>query len=710
MLLGMSLEDERPHVLPCYLHGSSRLGLVAAAALSFGCSQSAPVHTKDAVATGTTQVMMSFDRSADFYSAPFPSDELRADGGVDLSAFPNPNAAPLMTEAIGLASQTSAFGASAGVFFETTAAVDPTSLPDLAGSTQRGASAFIVGIDPTKPDYLKQYPVHAVFAPDATTSGPFGTTNMLSLVPLQGYPLGAATAYAAVVTTAVKDMTGAPLVASPVVATIAARTAPSGMSAAAMPTYAAALAALTKLGIGPAQIAGLAAFTTQDPTAQTAAFRKAILALPLPAPDAPFVQTAVFDEYCVYMSTLKMPDYQAGTPPFASAGGGWAVDSSGNPAVQRYEEAQIYVTVPRQTIPSAGFPVALFVRTGAGGTVPITDRGTQGTADGPPLVPGTGPALFFARAGFAGVSIDGPLDGLRDDGNTDEDYTIFNIGNPLALRDNIRESAIELSLQAHILRTLSFDVSECPGARTEYGFAEMSFDVSHFPIMGHSMGATILPLAAALEPAFTSVILSGAGSSWIENVLYKEQPLNVKPALEFLLQYDVAHGQFMTENDPALSLFQWAIESADPQMYDYRIINDPVAGAVPRPVLMIQGIVDHYILPDIANATTLTLGLDLAGAELDQSSQEPAGQTLVSTLLPLIGRSNLSYPVSNNLQTPGGAVTGVLVQAPGDGILDGHEVVFQTDGPKHQYQCFLESTLAGTPTVEAPASVDAGCL
>jgi hypothetical protein len=688
---------------------SLRLGLLAAAVLASGCSQSKTAHTADSIPT--TQVMMSFDRSAGFYSAPFPSDDLHtATGTIDLSAFPNPNAAPLMTEATALASETGGFGCSSGVFFETTAPVDPTSLPDLDGSMKPGASAFIVGVDPTKADYLKAYPVHAGFAPDMTTSGPFGVPNLLSLVPLQGYPLGPATTYAAVVTTSVKDANGAPLTASPVVATMAAGTAPSAMNPAAMPTYTAALAALAKLGIGASRIAGLAAFTTEEPTAQTALFQKAILALPLPAVDAPFVQTAVFDEYCVYMSTLKMPDYQAGVPPFTSGGGGWAVDDAGSPLVQRNEEAQIYVTVPRRTIPAAGFPTALFIRTGAGGTIPITDRGTQGTTNGPPLVPGTGPALFFARAGFAGVSIDGPLDGLRDDGDSDEDYTIFDIGNPLALRDNVRESAIELILQAHILPTISFDVSECPSARSQYGSSEMSFDLSHLTIMGHSMGATILPLAAALEPAFTSIILSGSGSSWIENVLYKEDPLSVKPALEFLLQYDVAHQQVMTENDPALSVFQWAIESADAQVYDYRIINDPIAGAAPRPVLMFQGIVDHYILPDIANATTLTLGLDLAGAELDQSSQEPAGQTLISSLLPIIGRGNVAYPVSNNLSAPGGAVTGVLVQAPGDGIEDGHEVVFQTDGPKHQYQCFLESTLTGTPRVPAPADLDAGCF
>jgi hypothetical protein len=687
------------------------LGLTALACACSKSSSGAAGTTTDTIPPGNTLVMMTFDRSADFYSTPFPSDDLlNADGTADLSAFPNPDDALLITQAIALASEAGGFACSAGVFFETTGAVDPSSLPTLATSSTPAATTFVIGIDPSAPDYLKRYPMQVTFVGDARSNGPFGVANMLSLVPVQGYPLRASAKYAAVVTTGVKDAGGAALAVSPAVRALAAGTAPSGMKSGAQTTYALALAALAKAGVKATDVAGLAAFTTGDPTAQSVVFQKAIMALPLPAPDAPFTQTEMFDEYCVYQSTIKIPDYQAGTPPFLTEGGGWATDSSGNPVVQRNEEARVIVTVPRATIPDAGFPLALFVRTGGGGDFPLVDRGPQGVTNGPPLVPGTGPALYFARAGFAGISFDGPLGGLRNTTNANEDFTIFNINNALAIRDNIRQSAIELMLEAHIVPTISFDVSDCPGAQDRHGVKEVSFDVSHLAIMGHSMGATILPLAVALEPAYASVILSGAGASWIQNLLYKQLPLAVAPAIEAFLQYDSANGQVLTEHDPALSLFQWAIESADPQVYDYRIIDDPIAGAAPRPVLMFQGIVDHYILPDIANATTLTLGLDLAGQELDDDPQEPAGQTLISSLLPLVGRGAISYPVAGNLTSAtGGNVTGVLVQAPGDGIEDGHEVVFQTDPPKHQYQCFLASTLTGSPRVPAPASSDAGC-
>ena len=43
------------------------------------------------------------------------------------------------------------------------------------------------------------------------------------------------------------------------------------------------------------------------------------------------------------------------------------------------------------------------------------------------------------------------------------------------------------------------------------------------------------------------------------------------------------------------------------------------------------------------------------------------------------------------------------------GIEDAHEVVFQTEPPKYQYRCFLESFLNGVPRVPAPGGLDDAC-
>src|SRR5215468_249240 len=115
------------------------------------------------------------------------------------------------------------------------------------------------------------------------------------------------------------------------------------------------------------------------------------------------------------------------------------------------------VTVPRAPMPANGFPLVTLVRAGAGGDRPLVDRGVQGMTGGPPLVPGSGPAQEFTRVGYAGVQVDGPLGGLRNITHGDEQFLIFNVFNIAALRDNIRESALELAVFSAVLDTLHID-------------------------------------------------------------------------------------------------------------------------------------------------------------------------------------------------------------------------------------------------------------
>src|SRR4029077_20554202 len=120
-------------------------------------------------------------------------------------------------------------------------------------------------------------------------------------------------------------------------------------------------------------------------------------------------------------------------------------------------------------MPTAGYPIVVFSRTGGGGERPLADRGGQGMTGGAALVPGTGPALTFAAAGFAGSSIDGPHGGLRNVTHDDEQFLMFNVNNPVAMRDNVRQSAAELVLQAHLLEDVRIDASDCPGVTTTSG-------------------------------------------------------------------------------------------------------------------------------------------------------------------------------------------------------------------------------------------------
>ena len=51
----------------------------------------------------------------------------------------------------------------------------------------------------------------------------------------------------------------------------------------------------------------------------------------------------------------------------------------------------------------------------------------------------------------------------------------------------------------------------------------------------------------------------------------------------------------------------------------------------------------------------------------------------------------------------------MVVQHAEDGVEDGHEAAFQTEPPKQQYRCFLQSFAKGTPRVPKGVASDPGC-
>jgi hypothetical protein len=641
---------------------------------------------------------MQFDRSAGFYSAPFPSDDLRqADGSINISGFPNPNNVNLIAQALALIkSDAHGFGVASGVFFALSDDINPN-LPSVTDSMASDAAIFLWDVD-----RAQRVPVHIVFTSDG---GPFGAPHLLTILPVQGIPLRASAMYAAVIRRQLPNQpAGQLLTVAPEMTQLLSGTVPNGMSQAAFLSYQKAIAALRAANIPDSDLAGLAVFTTDDPTATLAQFRTDMMSRPMPMPDSPWVPHEIFDNYCVYQTTIPMLDYQQGTPPYSYMGGNWALQSDGMPVAPHPMECNLYVTIPRSPMPTAGYPTAVFVRTGGGGNRPLVDRGPQLGDNLPPITPGTGPALYFAMSGFAGAQVDGPLGGLRNPWNDDEQYLIFNVNNAAALRDNVRESALELTFMPYILANLSLDTSACPGAA-----ATSKFDTSHLALMGHSTGSEIATLALAAEPKYRIGILSGAGGSWIENIMYKELPENVRPLADLDLGY-TAIGRDLTEYDPILSLVQWAAEPADDQVYTHQVIQEPTLGAAPRHILMEQGIVDHYILPPIALSESVPLGLDLGGPALDAQNPALSMYTHLMDVLPLTGHGMINLPASGNVSLQGGtSVTGVVVMHPQDQYEDGHEVVFQTDPPKHQYRCFLLSYLQGVPVVLPDAAADAPC-
>lgn len=114
---------------------------------------------------------------------------------------------------------------------------------------------------------------------------------------------------------------------------------------------------------------------------------------------------------------------------------------------------------------------------------------------------------------------------------------------------------------------------------------------------------------------------------------------------------------------------------------------------------MFQGITDTYILPPIANAMSLALGLDLGGPGIESSDPESAVFAPLAPLLALGGRATRELPVRDNAGPTGDAVTAVVVQHREDGVEDGHEIMFQLDSAQRQYVQFLASWARGDAVV-----------
>ncbi len=593
-----------------------------------------------------------------FWDSPLPSQHRFADG-LDLSGFPNPDDVGFVNDLKGMGPLWGA-GTSSAITFRLEQAVEEEALPSFARSVEPGSAIFLIGLEGD--DLGVRLPIDVHYEVDA---GPFGAPNLLSLLPLQGRPMRPGSRYAAVITRSLTSLGGERFGHNPALLELAGA--------------AEAAEQLAVWGLPTEEIAGLAVFTTQDPRAQLQAVLEDLRSRAVPEPTEPWTQVESFDDYCALRSMLDMPNYQQGEPPFETEGGTWAWDGDA-PIWQGDEPSRIFVTVPRGPMPAGGWPTVVFVRTGGGGDRPLIDRGVR-DEDGLVAIPGSGLARDFAAAGFAGVQVDGPHGGPRNATGGDEQFLMFNVSNPGAMRDNVRQSAVELARLPDVLEGLS--LPNCDGSPLE-------LDTSKLALFGHSMGATIGPLVVGAEPRYGAMILSGAGGSWIHNIVHKLSPLDVRPLAEAMLGYP-QRGRSLHEHDPSLSLLQWAGESADPPVWGADV------QAAGTHVLMEQGIVDTYILPPMANAASLSLGLVLAGGSLDAEDERLADLVPLAELLPLVGGAEVSLPFA------GKAATRAVVQSLEDPIEDGHEVVFQLEEPRARVRCFLEGFAVGdVPSVGCP--------
>jgi hypothetical protein len=331
-------------------------------------------------------------------------------------------------------------------------------------------------------------------------------------------------------------------------------------------------------------------------------------------------------------------------------------------------------------MPDDGYPLVLYAAGAEGKARQVVDRTAIDADPDEGLGPaGEGPAKIYAARGVAALGFVAPLTWERNPSGDGGLLDFWNVANLGAFRDNIRQGILDFTTLIAIAKTLSFDAALCPGAITPQG--SIRFDASKLVIHGHSTGSTIGSAVIALEPAPIGAVLSGAGGSWIYNVVMAEAPLEMKTIAGVLL--GLHKPDEVDVFDPSITLFQTALESIEVMDWGRVTIESPLNGRASKDILLIEGVVDSYHFPRMVNAYGMSVGLDLVEPVVDPDAPSEYA---------LVGRNVLSAPAALNVSSPFGRVTGVTIQRE-QNHQDGHYVPFELDDVKYRYGCFVDSLM-----------------
>lgn len=667
---------------------------MAVALSTQGCGSDDP-----AAPAGTTTL---FELSADFanpdqyYDFPYPAD-VRLDGEyAQLNGFPNPNDNTLVASLLPVAGQGKGFPVLPVAYFRFAGPIAPHASDEVIAASP-GGEVILIDVDTGSPERGRLFPTVAV----TPEEDPYVPANMLAAAARPGFVLHPGRRYAFVLTDALRDLQGQPVVAPASFVTLRDGGTPVGtLGERAVADYAPLWDALGLAGISPARVVSAAVFTTGDVVADTEQLTDALRAKHTVTIDALAIDPddgADHERFCELIGTVAFPQFQQGEPPFNSEGL-FEFDDDGVPILQRTETAPIVIALPKQTMPEGGFPLVMYFHGSGGVSGQVIDRGTVTEPDAQPIK-GEGPAHVLAAHGFATVGSAHPVNPERLPGASDLAY--LNFDNLAAFRDTFRQGVVEQRLYLDALLELEIApemVSACDGLELPAG--ETAFHFSEAPIgaMGQSMGGMYTNLIGAVEPRIKAVVPTGAGGMWSYFIL--ETSLVGGKTLVPILLNSSKELSFM---HPALHLLETAWQPAEPMAYMPRLGRRPLPGHPVRPVYEPVGLDDSYFPFVLYDAIAIAYGHEQAGDEVWPSMQAALKLADLDGII--------DYPVEDNLTSADDSnFTGVVVQYEGDGIYDPHSIFAQLDAVKYQYGCFFETFFAtGRATVLAPAALGSGC-
>ncbi len=564
-------------------------------------------------------------------AVPWPNDRHRgADGSVDLTVFPNPEALDLLDQYIAYGLEVMrGYGLNGSVYFELGGPVDPETLPAPQVTLQDPkAPVQLVNVTPGHPRRGERMPL--LFRFHAGDADPYYRPNTLAMRPVFGFPLAEGATYCAIVTRGVKDAQGRHL-------------SPAAGFPAAIDTEAALAPLADWLADGSRltaeDVAVATCFTTDRPTDELRRVRAFLDTQPLPhVTDVVYKGKA--NTFHEFHGHYVAPNFQFGVKPYAEQGGDLRFDAAGDPIVAEQEPIRFLLMIPSAyKMPETGWPTLLYAH-GTGGDF----ESCRGDVDS------------LTVEAFAVICIDQPLHGERfwKDGlptAADENEIVlysFNFLNPRSGRTGFRQAAIDTMSLSRMIAGGALDLA---AAETGKYAKDVVFDADNVHFFGHSHGGLSGAIALGVEPRLRSAVLSGAAGVLIETILRRKDPVDIAVLAQALLavpeeSFDSFH--------PVLTLIQTLVDATDPINYAPYWL-DPATGGTPKHVFVTEGTEDH---------ASPAVGTEAMAAAARIPLVEPVASPSIAHLLR--GLAEYDLPVSLNATNGTGArLTAGLRQFPG---------------------------------------------
>ncbi len=627
---------------------SCALGLACVMILTLSACTETPRQVSEAKA------LFDPSLSGGFWSMPWPGDQRRVMdangilGGPNMDGFPNPSSNGLLGSYLEHSSAVlNGFGLNSPIYFAFDA---PISLPPweevaIEESRRCLGPVRIINVDPQSPNLGSCVPARWELRTEHFD--PYLSEYHVIVAPYWGFPLEESTQYA-VTLNDIMDGNDAFLEGPALLQDLLTGRAEDDELQSVFRPLAESLGSLTSPSNGEEEthsavrwIASATVFTTQDATSEMELLSDFIRndehypkwqgELDLLDSEDDHFQT----EYDLYDGTYLARNFQRGSLPYVSDGGGFQF-KDGLPVGMSEEQIPFVIGTPRATQiqPEGGWPVI------------IHSHGTTGDRFSHLTGGNLRPGFLAANRGFLSIGIPQPFHGDRwPDGNeTLEGLYSFNYFNPESGRTTFRQGALDtVTLIEFVRRQMS------QGGDLAQAYPHLRINPDEIYFVGHSQGGITGAIALPSTQGIKGWVLSGAGGGLSMTVMQRENPMIIRDAV--LTALGAPEGTDLFEMHPLIGMVQMLAETTDPINYARYWMGGGSGDAAS--ILLTEGIRDEQTPADTSEALAVAGGLPIARP---YQEREVLGMGLA-------GLSPLETPYTANANhSDGSAVTAGLAQ------------------------------------------------